>query len=90
MSSRIPALAEGSASVPILKKSTTPAKELQERQSIGSRKVKMRLGAIVLAIVGIVLAPSGASPIETYSSSASHQTIAKAVVPDGDNEPLYC
>jgi mannose-6-phosphate isomerase-like protein (cupin superfamily) len=49
----------------------------------------MRLGATALAIVGILLAPSGASAIETYSSSPFHQIIAKAVVPDRDNKPLY-
>lgn len=50
MSNRIPALAEGSASSLILKKSTTPAKELQERKSIGSREMEMRLGAISLRL----------------------------------------
>jgi mannose-6-phosphate isomerase-like protein (cupin superfamily) len=46
-------------------------------------------GAIVLAILGVVLMPTGAAAIETYSSSQFHQTIAKAIVPDRNNEQLY-
>jgi mannose-6-phosphate isomerase-like protein (cupin superfamily) len=46
-------------------------------------------GALALAILGVVLAPSRASAIETYSSSQFHQIIAKAVVPDRNNEQLY-
>jgi mannose-6-phosphate isomerase-like protein (cupin superfamily) len=50
----------------------------------------MRLKAIVLAIVAATaLAPTGASAIETYSSSQLHQLLAKAVVPDRNNEQLY-
>jgi hypothetical protein len=47
----------------------------------------MRLGTITLAIFGIL--PTGASAIETYSSSQFHQVIAKAVVPDRDNQQQY-
>jgi len=47
----------------------------------------MRLG--VLAILSVLLAPTDASAIETYSSSQFHQLIAKAVVPDRNNEQLY-
>jgi mannose-6-phosphate isomerase-like protein (cupin superfamily) len=46
-------------------------------------------GAIALAILSLLLAPTGASAIETYSSSTFHQLIAKAIVPDRNNEPLY-
>jgi mannose-6-phosphate isomerase-like protein (cupin superfamily) len=46
-------------------------------------------GALVLAIFGVVLVPTGASAIETYSSSQFHQTIAKAIVPDRNSEQLY-
>jgi mannose-6-phosphate isomerase-like protein (cupin superfamily) len=49
----------------------------------------MRLGPITLAIFGVLLASTGASAIETYSSSQFHQIIAKAVVPDRNNEQLY-
>jgi mannose-6-phosphate isomerase-like protein (cupin superfamily) len=49
----------------------------------------MRLGAVTLAILGVLLASTGASAIETYSSSQFHQIIAKAVVPDRNNEQLY-
>jgi mannose-6-phosphate isomerase-like protein (cupin superfamily) len=49
----------------------------------------MRLRAITPAIVSLLLAPAGASAIETYSSSQFHQLIAKAVVPDRNNEQLY-
>src|ERR1700722_296186 len=49
----------------------------------------MRLAAIALAILGVVFVPTGASAIETYSSSQFHQLIAKAAVPDRNNEQLY-
>src|SRR5580658_3146777 len=49
----------------------------------------MRLGPITLAILGVLLASTGASAIETYSSSQFHQVIAKALVPDRNNEQLY-
>ena len=49
----------------------------------------MRLGIIALAITVAALAPSRASAIETYSSSQLNQLIAKAVVPDRNNEQLY-
>jgi hypothetical protein len=49
----------------------------------------MRLGTVALAIVAAALAPSRASAVETYSSSQFHQIIAKAVVPDRNNEQLY-
>ena len=56
---------------------------------MGLGEVKMRLGALALAILGILLVPTGASAIETYSSSQFHQIIAKAIVPDRNNEQLY-
>jgi mannose-6-phosphate isomerase-like protein (cupin superfamily) len=46
-------------------------------------------GAIVLAVLGVLFIPTGASAIETYSSSTFHQVIAKAIVPDRNNEQLY-
>ena len=49
----------------------------------------MRLGAIALAILNMLLAPSTASAIETYSSSPFHQLVAKAIVPDRNSEQLY-
>jgi mannose-6-phosphate isomerase-like protein (cupin superfamily) len=49
----------------------------------------MRLGAAVLMILGTLLAPLSASAVETYSSSQFHQLIAKAAVPDRNNEQLY-
>ena len=39
----------------------------------------MRLRALALAILGILLVPTGASAIETYSSSQFHQIVAKAI-----------
>jgi mannose-6-phosphate isomerase-like protein (cupin superfamily) len=56
---------------------------------MGLGEVKMRLRALALAILGILLVPTGASAIETYSSSQFHQIIAKAIVPDRNNEQLY-
>jgi len=56
---------------------------------MGFGEVEMRLGALALAILGILLVPTGASAIETYSSSQFHQIIAKAIVPDRNNEQLY-
>jgi hypothetical protein len=49
----------------------------------------MRLGAAVLMILGFLLAPLSASAVETYSSSQLHHLIAKASVPDRNNEQLY-
>ena len=49
----------------------------------------MRLGAAVLMILGFLLAPLSASAVETYSSSQFHHLIAKAAVPDRNNEQLY-
>jgi mannose-6-phosphate isomerase-like protein (cupin superfamily) len=49
----------------------------------------VRLGAVTLAILMVLLAPIGASAIETYSSSQFHQLVAKAIVPDRNNEQLY-
>jgi mannose-6-phosphate isomerase-like protein (cupin superfamily) len=46
-------------------------------------------GAIILAILSLLLAPTAASAIETYSSSHLNQLIAKAIVPDRNNEQLY-
>lgn len=50
----------------------------------------MRLAATALAIFAVVaLAPEAAPAVETYSSSRFHQVIAKAVVPDRNDEQLY-
>jgi mannose-6-phosphate isomerase-like protein (cupin superfamily) len=49
----------------------------------------MRLGAIVLVILTVMFGPSVALAGETYSSSRFHQLIAKAIVPDRNNEQLY-
>jgi mannose-6-phosphate isomerase-like protein (cupin superfamily) len=56
---------------------------------MGFGEVNMRLQAITLAILGVLFAPTSASAIETYSSSQFHQVIAKALVPDRNNEQLY-
>jgi mannose-6-phosphate isomerase-like protein (cupin superfamily) len=49
----------------------------------------MRLGAIALAVLSVFLVPMTASAIETHSTSPFHQLIAKAIVPDRNNEQLY-
>ena len=53
------------------------------------REVAMRVTTIALATVGVLLAPTDASAIETYSSSQFHKVIAKAVVPDRNDEQPY-
>jgi quercetin dioxygenase-like cupin family protein len=49
----------------------------------------MRLGAIVLAIFGALLATVDASAEQTYSTSQFKKIIAQATVPDRNNEQLY-
>jgi mannose-6-phosphate isomerase-like protein (cupin superfamily) len=49
----------------------------------------MRLRTIAFAILGALLTPWPALGVETYSSSQFHQLIAKATVPDRNNEQLY-
>src|SRR5271154_1219350 len=49
----------------------------------------MRLRAIALAILAALLTPWAALAVETYSSSQFHQLIAKATVPDRNDEQLY-
>jgi mannose-6-phosphate isomerase-like protein (cupin superfamily) len=49
----------------------------------------MRLGVAALAVFAVLVPPSAASAVETYSSSQFRQVIARAVVPDRNNEQLY-
>lgn len=49
----------------------------------------MRLVAIAFAILSVFLVPTPASAIETHSTSPLHQLIAKAIVPDRNDEQLY-
>jgi hypothetical protein len=49
----------------------------------------MRLGVVPLAVFTALAVPSAALAVETYSSSQFRQVIAKAVVPDRNNEQLY-
>jgi hypothetical protein len=49
----------------------------------------MRLGAIVLAILGALPATADASADQTYSSSQFKKIIAQATIPDRNNEQIY-
>jgi mannose-6-phosphate isomerase-like protein (cupin superfamily) len=52
-------------------------------------EMEMRLGNLVFALFAVIVAPSEATAITTYSSSPSRTIIATATVPDRNNVPLY-